>query len=748
MLKWTAEFIGSEILSEMIKGGYQKLTDKLEEKELRRIVADYDARFKAQMDMAARDEEIDLEGIQLYVEKELLGDILNCLLIREPVLRKKYREQVLGDAYTESGANNPKKKQAVNKYLDTVWSMLDAITDGQLSTSVRVQLNLLDEKMEARICQLEETLRREIMQVRAECLNRNSFVYMIDQIRPKDESTNAFHYLNPNIGFWGREKEIQALEEFLDDSREILYMGIVAPGGCGKSKLVHEFVQQYKYDSEWEMQYLGKGQIERLLTFADYRYPKNLLLVVDYAGLYAKQLGDWLYHLSMIQSDFRPTKIRLLLLEREQAINVSLMTIQPAWKRELHGTGERDSAISKLRYQNDAFPGDGVLQPLADDAVIQLMQQYAQRNGQDVSDEVLQQLLKHLKSKENERTVSARPLMAMFMVDAYLRGQPVSSWDTNGILEHFIERTEKQWEHLCKGDTGLKNSVSNCILYATMTGQLNPEAGPEYLTDDINHLQALGEDEYLGLICGINQNTEFESIIFPMEPDIVGEYFLFQKMQKMVLRKEKMRKMMETAWAETNNCFAVFARSIHDYGKQSLFADFYLQNLDLLMPPDRNDLEIEAHSRLLHIMRITFVGSKRENAAANQLKELYKKYPKHPAVIENYAAMLMLDYKNHFANFEDQDANVREINRLRLANPNSEYLKVIYGKSLYNQIVSYVTFKVARTDPELGQLCDQRIGYFCRELSVLSRKNPDNEQIHRSVLMAKMMLNYPGMEKK
>lgn len=748
MFKWSAEFIGSEILSKILEGGLKKFTDKLEENELRRIVADYDARFKAQMENAAFDEEIDLEGIQLYVEKELLGDILNCLLIRDPVLRKKYREQVLETAYAVSGANTHKKKHAVNKYLDTVWSMLDAVTDKQLDSAVRVQLNLLDEAMEERVRQVEDNLRREIKQINEDFLSTNSFAYMIDQIRPKDKSTNAFHYLNPDIGFWGREKEMQALEGFLNDSRDLLYMSIVAPGGCGKSKLVYEFVQQHKFDPEWEMQYLEKGQIERLLTFADYRYPRNLLLIVDYAGLYAKQLGDWFYHLSRIQSSFRPSKNRLLLLERERAVKIEHMTLSPAWEREIRGTGERDHIITKLRYQSDVFPGEGVLRPLGDDAVIQLMQQYAQRNGQAVPDEALQQMLGCLKNKENERIDAARPLMAMFMVDAYLRRQPVFSWDTNGILEHFIERTEDQWERLCKGDTELKNSISNCVLYATMAGQLSLENGPEYLTDDINRLQALGDEEYFSVICGINQNPSFDNIILPMEPDIVGEYFLFQKMQKMVLRKEKMRKVMDAAWSNTDCCFAVFARSIHDYGKQRWFADFYLQHLDMLMPPDRNALEIEAHSRLLHIMLITFVGSKRESVAANHLRRLYRKYPRNLAVIENYAAMLMLDYKNHFGNFEDQDANVAEINRLRMANLDSEYLKVIYGKSLYNQVVSYVQLKVRRDNPEFRRACDERIGIFCYELSVLSRNNPDNEQIRRSVSMANMMLHYPGMEKK
>lgn len=149
---------------------------------------------------------------------------------------------------------------------------------------------------------------------------------MIDHIKPKEHSRNSFHYLNPAIGFWGCDKEIQALENFLIDDREIAFLGIVAPGGCGKSKLAYEFTQRHCDDPVWKMEYLEKGQIRRLFDFPSYCYPKKLLLIVDYAGLHAKVLGEWLYHLSSLPNECRPSKIRLLLLERDQTVNPGLLS--------------------------------------------------------------------------------------------------------------------------------------------------------------------------------------------------------------------------------------------------------------------------------------------------------------------------------------------------------------------------------------------------------------------------------------
>lgn len=603
------------------------------------------------------------------------------------------------------------------------------------------QLNLVDmtgirELLEAQGVLLEQKVISPITHV-----DENSFSYMIDQIKPKEHSENVFHYLNPNIGFWGRDAEINALEDFLEDDREIAFLGIVAPGGCGKSKLAYEFMQLHKDDPNWKMVYLGKGQITRLLTFSNYRYPRNLLLIVDYAGLHAKKLGEWLHHLSSIQHEYRPAKIRLLLLERDQAVNIELMTIPAAWMQKLYGIGEQRKSITSLRFSSSIFPKGGVLQPLCDEALLELMQHHAIQYGHPLPDEIPQKLLNHLKKKENNRISTARPLIALFITDAYIHGHPVTSWNSDHILEYFIERSKGHWDRLSQNNPELRSVIENCVTYATLVGSMHLDAVPAHLSDDFRYLERLGDESFISIISGINQSSDYVGTILPMEPDIVGEYFLLQRMRSMSLRKTKFRSMMVDAWNETENCFAVMARSIHDFGKHRAFFDFYLNNLDILMPPDKTDLEIEAHSRLLHLLLRCFAGPERHKRITEEIKILHERYPEHPVVIEDYAASLMLQWYVHLWDFKEQGKNVIALRCLHRDHLDSEYICTMYGKSLYNQILSCNHARMFIRSPFEEQHRIDSMHHYLDNLISLCKENPQNQRIQNSLQDAILFLN-------
>lgn len=571
----------------------------------------------------------------------------------------------------------------------------------------------------------------------------NTFAYMIDHIKPKEHSENAFHYLNPAIGFWGRDKEIQALEDFLNDDREIAFLGIMAPGGCGKSKLAYEFAQRHCDDPIWKIEYLEYGQIQRLFEFPNYCYPKNLLFIVDYAGLHAKSLGKWICHLTSLSSECRPDKIRLLLLERDQIIHSDIMDIPAGWLYEFHGNGNQRKTITQLRYVTKTFPNGGTLLPLCDDALLQLIKQYAINHSCPLTDDIAQELLKYLKKKETERTTSARPLIALFITDAYIHGHPVSSWNTDEIIEHFITRTKGHWDRLSTDNNELRTSIENCVTFASLAGPLQLDNAPAFLAEDIRYINRLNDEQNISIICGINQCANFNNTILPMEPDIVGEYYLFQRMQLMALRKTRLQNMMADAWLNTENCFSVLARSIHDYGHQHNFVSFYVDNLDVLMPPDRNDSEIEAHSRLLHLLQRRLVKTKHIISLAAKARSFYEKHSHHPVVKEDYAASLMLKFRIHTWKWWRQEENVKELYNLHIQNPDSEYICTMYGKSLFNQISSCIHALAAAKTPTDRSMCINWINHYHDILYDLCASNPSNKRLFESLEKAEFLRFHP-----
>lgn len=729
---WLAANSLSWAYGKILDKPYNKLSGLKDKKKREQFIADYDERMRQQLESVGMDEEIDFGGLQVFVEQQLEQRIVDCVLEDNLELRERKREQLYNDAYEAGNADNEKKQQWIKCYVNSLLGFIEAIASDRIDDSTKIYVNAaIDEthqKTEQRVANMEKDL-DDLKHHR----ESSPFIEMFGAIGPKTESENEFHYLNRKIGFWGREEEISALDAFLEDQRKILFMSIVAPGASGKSKLVYEFVKQHEGDCSWEMKYIGKYQIDRLLSFDDYAYPKNLVLIVDYAGLHAHKLGEWLNHLLSLSENAFPQKIRLILLERDRAVQIESMQLLPLWNRELLGDGEQREKLKRIWYHASCFGLIGELRPLNDDAIRKIMIQYANNHNRSLEDKEVDFLMKRL-AQIDTLEGTPRPLFALLLVEAYVYRHDVNQWNTDAILEHCIVRTEKHWKELCGDNTNLYAAVRDLVLYATATEGLDMDDIPDMLKQASQQLDCLGDDSYVKLICGVNQEVEYENCIYSMEPDIVGEYYLLQSFIKASCRKERLRERISGYWLKTENFFNVFARCIYDYCTNPLIKGFIRENLDLLFPPDRNELEIEAHSRLLHIMLIKFRGKKNQDIFSAKIKELYEKYPKNKVVINDYAASLMLEFQNHIHAIWEQEENVMKIRKLLSEDPDSYYVLAMYGKSLFNQISGYCQYLMSGNRPGEEKIKNQVVDHY-EEINGLFEKHPEHDLLKRSLIM-------------
>lgn len=739
---WFRSNSASWAYGKLLDRPFNKAIQMWDRKKTEELINAYDRLFQEQLDAAGPEEEIVFGGLQDFVSRELKKSILDSALETNERIRKQKREQVYEKAYEACSADTEAKKNCVRGYLDTMYGFIRVIAEERVDQNTKIMLHAELDAVDQKHSQMAAEIQADLEQLKNR-EKKSDFAEMIGQIAPKPESQNEFHYLNRSIGFWGREKEMAALGDFLRDDRKVLFLTIAAPGGSGKSKLAHEFVKQNEGNQEWDMKYPGKAQIGKLLSFGSYPYPRNLLLIVDSAGLYAKQLGEWLYHLVSLDEAAHPEKIRLILLERMGKIEADCGDQEASWRRDLLGYGEQREALTRIHYHADAFTPDDELKPLGEEALRRIMIQYGENHNRPLQPEETDRLMGFLKKIDPKGGSQSNPLFALIIAEAYVNRMNVLNWNREAMLEHCIRRTETQWEYLCRKNEDLLASVKTMMLYATATEGLNLDAMPACLTAEKRCLDDLGDEDYIELVCGINQDSRFQGELYPMEPDLVGEYYLLQYFRKAGCRKEKLKKTAGEYWEKTQNFFNVMVRCIQDYGNDRSMRDFLLENCDLLLPPDRNDLEVEAHSRLLHVMLVNFTGKRYEKPIAQRLKELHEKYPDHKVVTGDYAASLMLDYKNHFGNFREQDKNVEEIGELLAANPDSYYLLLIYGKSIYNQIVSYHGYFRHCPDPSKKQACASIINNYMDELIRLVKEHPDHEYLKRSFLMAKMLLLGP-----
>ena len=181
-----------------------------------------------------------------------------------------------------------------------------------------------------------------------------SFAEFIDNVTPKSSQHIKFHYLNPSIGFFGRNKELTQLDSFLQDQDSIRYCVITGVGGAGKSKLVFEFVKEHEYDTKWKFVYITPERFEKIITFTKWDYDQNLVLVFDYAGNISTRIGKWLRTISETSNAARPRKIRLLLIERQGIKrDANERILFPYWYQKLVLTGEQKIELNNLLYQPD-----------------------------------------------------------------------------------------------------------------------------------------------------------------------------------------------------------------------------------------------------------------------------------------------------------------------------------------------------------------------------------------------------------
>ena len=376
------------------------------------------------------------------------------------------------------------------------------------------------------------------------------------------------------------------------------------------------------------------------------------------------------------------------------------------------------------------------------------MKQYASKSGTELQEKELDNLQTYLQKVDNADPGNPRPLFALFIVDAYIHNHDVHNWDSNAMLEHCIERTEEKWMTLCNDDSELFNHMKEMILYATATEGMRLNDIPEALKHVENSLNKLDDEVYLKLICGINQENQYRDILCPMEPDIVGEYYLFQSFIKATARKERLKQRSGLYWEKTEHFFNVIARTIHDHGSKSEIKSFLQENLDLILPPDRNELEIKAHSQLLHIMLIRFKGARNQAIFAGKIKELYEKYPNHKVVINDYAASLMLEHMNHIGREWEQEENVEKIRELWTNDLENDYLLTMYGKGIANLIYGYIQ-GLFRVNKEQAEWTRGRIHYYYDQLCKLEIKYPKNSYLKkarmdmkRAMVLYKVVMNH------
>lgn len=444
------------------------------------------------------------------------------------------------------------------------------------------------------------------------------FYEKINSVCDKEKNhKNPFHYLNPNLGFYGREKETSCFESFLGCEGQTSLLCITGHAGSGKSSYIHNLTKNLLIKDDWKSVYLDRLLINDFSSNAydNYRYPKKLCIIVDYAGRYSEKIGRFLGHIHNLDDDYLPPKLRIVLIERQGTVASSAgYEVYPDWFRRIQKSCDAPINIYGNGFLELSELPESALKAVSldyrNESGIGIMQKY---NGdKDLFEEEWKKIYEAL-SRRGTLTAkirTIRPLIVLFMIDASISNMDYYKWDIDRILAEIIARYEKHWEeNLCAGDTRLFNAVKKMLMYSTACESWSVGESVAGLEAESEILNELGREKLSQIIPYVNEYEVYEERMLAFEPDLLGEFFVL-KMLKNIASPAKRKELVKLFWSANAEAFAFFLQMcIYDYSYSEFFKEVFEGFNELFLSHDNFAENSECNEIIAGLLlEITYIG--------------------------------------------------------------------------------------------------------------------------------------------
>lgn len=409
------------------------------------------------------------------------------------------------------------------------------------------------------------------------------------------QSENKAIFRRRYVPFVGREEEIKQLHTFFESENLLEWQLVTSAGGSGKSRLAMEFCYALaERNKDYQLGFYRVNDKDRI-DWYKWQPLNKTLIVIDYVTANYKTILEILTTLYLrVNSLIYP--VRFLLLEREK-------------------NGEWWKAFDAC------IIGGEIPKPFADTIALPPLS----NNLLQIIAFCLQKANKFLPNSEkgwyevleNLRKIDPleRPLFAFYVGLALANGENVRNWKVEDLLDNHLKREET---HFWKNEVDNKDLLDkhkNLVALATMMGGINYDVLYNILDKKYAYLPSIEEfrvDIYKNL------SSANDEVLFPLEPDILGEYFVhkqFQKDPNTLKNRNKNSELIGEAWtnAPLNMTFFVLR----------FYQDFYDSNIRdalLKLPLNIN----ENISYFYCSMFLSLSGIMIKNNSVNETEELWQ----------------------------------------------------------------------------------------------------------------------------
>ena len=375
-----------------------------------------------------------------------------------------------------------------------------------------------------------------------------SFAESVDSVITQLNSDNQYHYLRKDIFFRGRKNDLEYLDNFLAAPESLLFAVITGQGGIGKSKLMHHYQLSEMGNQEWKIVFPSQNQIEMFTNqHTEWYYPKNLLVIIDYAGEIPEVVSKWINLLN--NSHKRPVKMRIVMLERQGIVKgENENNLYPHWYMKIKQAAGHN--FDSLLFEKQFYD----LETLKQDDLFSLMDNIAENQKKIITLDEKKSILIHARDMGGERRTERfiTPLIIILLTDALLCGENLGKLDSSRLMEYIISKHRQHWlKTICGENRDIFDSLEMLIVYATAIGGWDLTPLPEpFLKVSADFLNNYSRTNLSLILSDVTENTCQHYELSPLEPDIVGEYFVLWFLSENIL-KTSYNELLKLLWGET-----------------------------------------------------------------------------------------------------------------------------------------------------------------------------------------------------
>ena len=370
-----------------------------------------------------------------------------------------------------------------------------------------------------------------------------------------ENTDNAFSYSNSKVGFYGRGAEVNKIDEFMNCDKPFTFWSITGYGGMGKSKLAYNIAK--KYDKQnWTVIWYDSNNTDIDKIFGK-DFVHNVLFIVDYAGskidavrkIITKSIAK-----TKNQDENRIIHIRLLMVERDDYSKNGSMNYSAieTWYQKIFNCQDFDGK-KKFEYKNEpnksnkplnlsAINDTEALYNIIDDFTVNVKGEKQKLNNSK-KDEIIDFVRNKLCQTEKDSHFADRCIFILFTTDAVLSGKNIKNWDTAKLLENYLKR----FERILPNANNMRNH-KQLLAFATAVGGIDIDDCENDVFDPyIKKLENdfSNDDDLCDAIKTLCEKEVADTLITPLQPDLVGEYNFIYEMEK-ILKDGNRKKLLKT----------------------------------------------------------------------------------------------------------------------------------------------------------------------------------------------------------